>query len=56
MMNEILKDMNIVLCHEGLKVQYVPEHAQLSECVALGRTVGKAMQAMLAGEKVESAI
>lgn len=56
MMNEILKDMNIVLCHEGLKVQYVPEHAQLSECVALGRMVGKAMQAMLAGEKVESAI
>jgi flavorubredoxin len=56
MMNEILKDMNIVLCHEGLKVQYVPEHEQLSECVALGKTVGKAMQAMLAGEKVESAI
>lgn len=56
MMNEILKDMNIILCHEGLKVQYVPEHAQLSQCVELGRTVGKAMQAMMAGEKVESVV
>ena len=56
MMNEILKDMNIILCHEGLKVQYVPEHAQLSECVELGRTVGKAMQAQLAGEQMESVV
>lgn len=48
MMNEVLKDMNIILCHKGLKVQYVPEHAQLGECVELGRTVGKAMQALLA--------
>lgn len=53
MMNEILGDMNIVLCHPGVKVQYVPEHAQLAECVELGRTVGKAMQAMMAGEKIE---
>jgi len=56
MMNEILKDMNIILCHEGVKVQYVPEHAKLSECVELGRTVGKAMQALLAGEKIESVV
>ena len=56
MMNEILKDMNIILCHEGLKVQYVPEHAQLGECVELGRTVGKAMQAQLAGEQMESVV
>ncbi|WP_306546711.1 FprA family A-type flavoprotein [Desulfobulbus sp.] len=56
MMNEILKDMNIILCHEGLKVQYVPEHAQLGECVGLGRTVGKAMQAQLAGEQMESVV
>jgi flavorubredoxin len=56
MMNEVLKDMNIILCHEGVKVQYVPEHAQLSQCVELGRTVGKAMQALLAGEKIESVV
>jgi len=56
MMNEILKDMNIILCHEGVKVQYVPEHEQLAVCTELGRTVGKAMQALLAGEKVESVV
>jgi len=56
MMNEILKDMNIILCHEGVKVQYVPEHGKLSECVELGRTVGKSMQALLAGEKIESVV
>jgi len=54
MMNDILKDMNITLCHEGLKVQYVPEHSHLGECVELGRTVGKTMRAFLAGEKIES--
>jgi flavorubredoxin len=56
MMNETLKEMNIVLCHEGVKAQYVPEHAQLATCVELGRTVGKAMQAMMAGEKIESVV
>jgi len=56
MMNETLKEMNIILCHEGLKVQYVPEHAQLGTCVELGRTVGKTLKAFLAGEKVESVI
>ena len=56
MMNETLKEMNIILCHEGLKMQYVPEHAQLGTCVELGRTVGKTLKAFLAGEKVESVI
>jgi len=56
MMNDTLKEMNIILCHEGLKVQYVPEHAQLGTCVELGRTVGKTLKAFLAGEKVESVI
>lgn len=56
MMNDILKEMNITLCHEGLRMQYVPEHTQLGQCVELGRTVGKAMQALMAGEKVESVV
>ena len=56
MMNETLKEMNIILCHEGLKMQYVPEHAQLGTCVELGRTVGKTLKAFLAGEKIESVI
>jgi flavorubredoxin len=56
MMNDILKDMNLILCHEGLKVQYVPEHTQLNACVELGRTVGKTLNAFLAGEKIESVL
>lgn len=56
MMNEILKDMNIILCHEGVKVQYVPEHSHLSECVDLGRTVGRTLHSFLAGEKIESVL
>lgn len=56
MMNDILKDINITICHEGVKVQYVPEHTHLSSCVELGRTVGKTLHAFLAGEKIESVI
>jgi flavorubredoxin len=56
MMNETLKEMNITLCHQGLRVQYVPEHAQLAECVELGRTVAKALHAFMAGDKVEPAL
>lgn len=55
MMNETLKDMNITLCHQGVRVQYVPEHARLAECVELGRTVAKALHAFMAGEKVVAA-
>jgi len=56
MMNETLKEMNIILCHEGLKIQYVPEHAKLGTCVDMGRTVGKSLKAFLAGEQIESVI
>ncbi|MBM9536772.1 FprA family A-type flavoprotein [Desulfobulbus alkaliphilus] len=56
MMNETLKEMNITLCHQGVRVQYVPEHPQLHECVELGRTVAKALHAFMAGEKVEPAL
>ncbi len=56
MMNETLKEMNIILCHEGLKIQYVPEHAKLGTCVEMGRTVGKSLKAFLAGEQIESVI
>jgi D-arabinose 1-dehydrogenase-like Zn-dependent alcohol dehydrogenase len=34
----------------------VPGHEQLGQCVELGRTVGRAVQALMAGEKVESAV
>ena len=55
MMNEIIKELDVVLCHPGVKVQYVPGHEQLGQCVELGRTVGRAVQALMAGEKIESA-
>ena len=29
MMNEIIKELDVVLCHPGVKVQYVPGHEQL---------------------------
>ena len=51
----IIKELDVVLCHPGVKVQYVPGHEQLGQCVELGRTVGRAVQALMAGEKVESA-
>lgn len=56
MMNEIVQELDVVLCHPGVKVQYVPAHAQLKECVELGQTVGRAVQALMGGEKVASAV
>lgn len=55
-MNEILKDLKMTICHPGLRVQYVPTHAHLHDCVELGRTVAKSTKAFLAGENVESAV
>ena len=55
-MTDILKDLKMTICHPGLKVQYVPTHDSLRECVELGHTVGKAVKAMLAGETVESVV
>ncbi|MDX9833819.1 MAG: flavodoxin domain-containing protein [Desulfobulbus sp.] len=56
MMNEIVQELDVVLCHPGVKVQYVPGHVQLKECVELGQTVGRAVQALMAGEEVASAV
>lgn len=53
-MTDALRDLKMTICHPGLKVQYVPTHDQLRECVELGRTVGRATKAFLAGEEVES--
>ncbi len=55
-MNEFLKDIKATVCHEGLRVQYVPEHEQLGRCVELGRVMGRAVKATQAGEKVESVL
>ena len=55
-MNEILKELKLTICHPGLRVQYVPNHSHLHDCVELGRTVAKSTKAFLAGENVESVV
>ena len=56
LMNEAMKEMKFTICHKGLKVQYVPEHEHLSECVELGRTVGRTLNDFLAGKEIESVV
>lgn len=56
LMNEILKELKMTICHPGLRVPYVPNHAHLRDCVELGRTVAKSTRALLAGEAVDSVI
>ena len=56
LMNEAMKEMKFTICHKGLKVQYVPEHEHLSECVELGRTVGRTLKDFLAGKEIESVV
>ena len=55
-MNEMLNDLKLTICHPGVRVQYVPNHSHLRECVELGRTVAKSTQAFLAGETVDSVV
>lgn len=43
LMNTAMSEMNFELAHPGLRVQYVPEHSHLQECVELGHTVGQAL-------------
>lgn len=56
LMNQSMKEMKFNICHEGLRVQYVPEHDHLKNCVELGRTVGRSLNKFLAGEATESVI
>jgi len=52
LMNTSMLEMKFTMVHEGLKVQYVPEHTHLKECVELGRTVGQALNDLVAGKEV----
>ena len=56
LMNTSMLEMKFTMVHEGLKVQYVPEHTHLKECVELGRTVGQALNDLAAGKEVASVI
>ena len=54
LMNQAMQEMKFTICHPGLKVQYVPEHDHLKECVELGRTVGRTLNDFLAGKEIAS--
>ncbi len=54
LMNKAMGEMKFTMVHEGLKVQYVPEHTHLKECVELGQTVGQALNDLKAGKEVAS--
>ncbi|WP_028585762.1 FprA family A-type flavoprotein [Desulfogranum mediterraneum] len=56
LMNEALKEMKFTLCHEGLRVPYVPREEALAECVDLGRTVATSMRDFMDGKEVVSVI
>ena len=56
LMNAAMKEMKFTICHEGQRVQYVPEHPELGECIELGRTVGRTLNDFLAGKEIESVI
>jgi flavorubredoxin len=56
LMNTAMLEMNFTLVHKGLKVQYVPEHGQLMECVALGHTIAQALEDIKEGKQVESVL
>ncbi|MBW1750612.1 MAG: flavodoxin domain-containing protein [Deltaproteobacteria bacterium] len=56
LMNKSMLEMKFNMVHEGLKVQYVPEHTHLKECVELGKTVGQALNDIKAGKEVTPVI
>ena len=56
LMNKSMLEIKFNMVHEGLKVQYVPEHTHLKECVELGRTVGQALNDIKAGKEVTPVI
>jgi flavorubredoxin len=56
LMNKSMLEMKFNMVHEGLKVQYVPEHTHLKECVELGKTVGQALNDLQAGKEVTSVL
>jgi len=54
LMNKAMTEMKFTICHPGLKVQYVPEETDLTECIQLGNTIGKTLQDFLAGKEIIS--
>jgi len=42
--NEILTAMDVALVNEGVKVKFIPDHAALTQCFALGQQVAEALR------------
>ncbi len=44
LINQALEEMKIKIVDPGIRVEYVPTHDDLKQCVALGRKIGKAIK------------
>lgn len=51
LLNQAMEDMKFDIVDDGLKVKYVPEDKDLTQCVELGRSVGKAIKAKMEEQK-----
>ncbi|MBC8317454.1 MAG: flavodoxin domain-containing protein [Desulfobulbaceae bacterium] len=45
LLNEAMEGMKLEIVDPGVRIKYVPEHDNLTECVELGRKIGKAVKA-----------
>ena len=46
LMTEALRDMNIDIAGEGIRVKFTPRKEDLDKCVELGRQIGRSVMAM----------
>lgn len=56
LMNQAMQEMKFTICHKGVRIQYVPEHGQLKQCVELGHDVGRGLKEQAVGREIESVI
>jgi len=45
LLNEAMTEMKFDIVEPGLRLKYVPDHANLKECVEMGRRIGRAIVA-----------
>ncbi len=43
-MNKYMEEMKFDIIEPGIRIKYVPQHADLRECVEMGRRIGKAVK------------
>jgi flavorubredoxin len=44
LMNKVLEEMKVKLIGPGVKLEYVPQHEGLKQCVQLGRDIAAAVK------------